>query len=83
MTVFKAFLKVLYRSKMPILLYSVILLFFGGFQMQTSENNMNFTASRPKIAMINHDETSDISENLIAYMKENCEVDTVLPKVPN
>lgn len=78
MTVFKAFLKVLYRSKMPILLYSVILLFFGGFQMQTSENNMNFMASRPKIAMINHDETSDISENLIAYMKENCEVDTVL-----
>lgn len=74
MTVFKAFLKVLYRCKMPILLYTVILLFFSGFQMQTSDNNMNFTASRPKIAIINHDEQGGIGENLIDYMNDHCEV---------
>ena len=77
MTVFKAFLKVLYRCKTPILLYTIILLFFSGFQMQSSDNNMSFTASKPKIAIINHDEHGGISENMMTYMEKHCEVTMV------
>ena len=39
MTVFKAFLKVLNKCKVPIILYTVLLIGFGGFNMQTSDNS--------------------------------------------
>lgn len=55
MTVFKAFLRVLNQCKIPVILYTVLLVGFGGFQMQTDESGADFTASRPEIVIINHD----------------------------
>ena len=42
MTVFRTFLKVVKNYKFVILLYTVLLVGFAGFNMQTSENNTNF-----------------------------------------
>lgn len=74
MTVFKTFLKVLNKSKMPIILYTVILVFFGAFNMQTSENSTNFVASKPDILIINKDKEEGITKNLIGYIKENSNI---------
>ena len=74
MTVFKTFLKVLNKSKMPIILYTVILVFFGAFNMQTSENSTNFVASKPDILIINKDKEEGITKNLIKYIKENSNI---------
>lgn len=74
MTVFRAFLKVLNQCRIPIILYTVLLVGFGGFQMQTNESSMGFTASRPEISIINRDENAGITRGLLSYMAENCEI---------
>ena len=70
MTVFKTFLKVLNKSKVPIIIYTVFLIFFGGFNMQTSDNSTNFVESKPDIYIINEDEEEGITKNLIEYMSK-------------
>lgn len=72
MIVFKTFLKVLKACKVPIILYTIMLIAFGGFQMQTSENSINFEASKPDILIVNQDEEIGLTKNLIEYIKENC-----------
>lgn len=71
MTVFKTFLKVLNKCKVPIIMYTVILVCFAGFNMQTSDNSMNYTASKPDILIINKDQESKITQNLVEYMSKN------------
>lgn len=71
MTVFKTFLKVLNKSKAPIIMYTVFLLFFGGFNMQTSDNSTNFVASKPDVYIVNNDQEEGITENLVEYIKKN------------
>lgn len=74
MTVFRAFLKVLNKCKITIILYTVLLIFFGAFNMQTSENSTSFVASKPDILIINRDKEEGITKNLIKYLKENSEI---------
>ena len=74
MTVFKTFLKILNKNKFIIILYTMFLIFFGGFNMQTSENNTNFVASKPDIMIVNHDEEKGITKDLIKYIEENSNV---------
>lgn len=71
MTVFRTFLKVLNKCKVPIITYTVFLVFFGGFNMQTSENNMSFVATKPDVLIVNQDEETGITEDLIKYITEN------------
>ena len=72
MTVFKAFLRVLNKCKVTIIIYTVILVSFGAFNMQSSENSTNFVASKPDILIINNDVEEGITKSLINYLKENC-----------
>ncbi len=74
MTVFKTFLKVLNKCKVPIIMYTVFLIAFGGFNMQTSENSTNFVATKPDILIINEDENVGITKNLVEYMENNCNI---------
>ncbi|MCI9365612.1 MAG: ABC transporter permease [Clostridia bacterium] len=74
MTVFKTYLKVLNKSKMPVILFTVILIFFAGFNMKTSENSTNFVASKPDILIVNEDKEEGITKNLINYIKKNSEI---------
>lgn len=69
MTVFKTFLKVLNKCKAPIIIYTVFLVFFGGFSIQTNENTTDFTASKPDILIINNDEYQGITKNFIDYIE--------------
>lgn len=74
MTVFKAFLKVVNKCKAPILMYTVILIVFGGLNIKTSEKSMNFVGTKPDIYIINHDEEKGITKSLISYMTNNSNV---------
>ncbi len=74
MTVFKTFLRVLNKCKFVILLYTAMLIFFTGFNMQTSESSTNFTATKPDILIVNNDGETTLTNSLIAYMEENSHV---------
>ncbi len=74
MTVFKTFLKVLNKNKFIVILYTVILITFGGFNLETNENSMGFVSSKPDIYIVNEDENEGITQNLIAYLTENSNV---------
>lgn len=74
MTVFKTFLKVLNKAKAPIIMYTVFLIFFVGFNMQTSDNSTNFVASKPDILIINEDIEEGITKNLIDYISNNSNI---------
>lgn len=71
MIIFKTFLKVLNKCKAPIIIYTVFLIFFGGFNIQTSDNSTSFTASKPDILIVNEDKEEGITKNLIDYIESN------------
>ncbi len=74
MTVFKTFLKIVNKYKWSIIMYTVILVAFGGFNMQTSEQQTSFVASKPDVLIINKDEEIGITKNLVDYIKENSNI---------
>ncbi len=74
MTVFKTFLKVLNKAKTPIIMYTVILIFFSAFNMQTADTTTNFTATKPDVLIINNDEEKGLTKNLVNYIKRNSNI---------
>ncbi|MEI3530056.1 MAG: ABC transporter permease [Bacilli bacterium] len=77
MTVFKTFLKILNKNKFIIILYTVFLIGFGGFNIQTSDNNVNFVASKPDIMVVNDDGEKIITKNLIKCISDNSNIVTL------
>ena len=73
MTVYKTFFKIVKKNIMTIAIYTIMLIIFGIFNMQTSENQMSFTPSKPDILIVNNDEEIGITKGLIEYIKENSE----------
>ncbi len=71
MIVFKTYLKVLNKCKMPIILYTVILIFFAVFNMQTEDNQISFEQEKPDVLIINKDEEVGVTKNLMDYIKNN------------
>ena len=74
MTIFKTFLKILNKNKFTVILYTIILLVFGGMNMKTKDNNVNFQAVKPDILIINKDKEEGITKDLINYLNENCNI---------
>lgn len=72
MIVFKTYSKVLNKCKGPVILYTVILLFFAYFSLQTNETGGGFAAAKPKIFIINEDVDEGITAHLTNYLKDNC-----------
>ena len=74
MTVFRTFLKVLKSCKIPIILYTVLLIVFGGVNTKTEDNSMSFTASKPDVLVINNDKNEGITKNLVEYIEKNSNI---------
>lgn len=55
MTVFKTFWKVVSKYKGTIILYTVMLIVFGGLNMSSNNTDITFTNSKPDILIINKD----------------------------
>ena len=71
MTVFKTLLKILNKNKIMVILYTVLLILFGGINMNSNEKATNFVASKPDILIVNRDEEVGITKDFIKYIKEN------------
>lgn len=70
MTVFKSFFKIMRKNIGVIILYTVLLVLFGGLQFTTGDNQIGFTASKPDISIINND-NSKLADNLVAYLDKH------------
>lgn len=73
MTVFKAFLQVLNKCKGMVIIYTVLLLLFGGVNSSTNAENSEFTADKPELVIVNRDCESGITKNLVDYLTANSE----------
>lgn len=74
MTVFNTFWKVINKYKGTIILFTVMLVAFGGINTTTSNNSLDFTNDKPDILIINNDQNKGLTKNLISYLKENTNV---------
>ena len=75
MTVFKTFFKIVNKYKFTILLYTVMLIIFAGFNMQTSDNSMSFVASKPDVLGCTSDrENRKLTNSLVNYIESNCNI---------
>ena len=74
MTVFKTFWKVVKKYKFVVILYTVMLIGFGGVNMSVNKSNTTFTDSKPDIFIVNQDENIGITKNLIEYMTKNANI---------
>lgn len=74
MTVFKTFLQVLNKYKATVIMYTVMLVAFGGLNFQTSDNNIDFTASKPDVLIINEGEEVGITKAFIEYLADKTNV---------
>ena len=74
MTVFKTFWKVVSKYKGTIILYTVMLIVFGGLNMSSNNTDIIFTNSKPDILIISKDEEKGLTKNLINYMKDNSNI---------
>ena len=74
MTVFKTFWKVVSKYKGTIILYTVMLIVFGGLNMSSNNTDITFTNSKPDILIISKDEEKGLTKNLINYMKDNSNI---------
>ena len=71
MTVFKTFLKILRKNMPMIIVYTAILILFGGFSMKTQDKSLSFSAVKPDILIVNYDSNEGITKNFIEYIKNN------------
>lgn len=74
MTVFKTFLRVLNKLKVPVIMFTAMLIIFGGLNMKTNKSSMSFVATKPDVLIINSDENVGITKNLISYIKKKCNI---------
>ena len=76
MTVSKAFWKIVLKNIGTIVMYSVILIMFGTVSASSSQDAGRFEATKPTIAIYNHDKDGDIARNFVEYLNKNAELKT-------
>lgn len=74
MTVFNTFWKVINKYKGTIILFTVMLIAFGGINTTSNNNTVDFTNNKPDITIVNNDENKGLTKNLISYLKKNTNV---------
>lgn len=74
MIVFKTFLKVLNKCKGIIIFETALLIFFGGYNIETNDVSINFVSSNPNVLIINRDKKEGITKNLINYIENNSNI---------
>lgn len=72
MTVFKAFLKVVRANLGMIILYTVLLLAFGGINMDSNNGAGSFTESKPSV-LVQDEDGSKLSTAFVDYIYSKCE----------
>lgn len=74
MIVFNTFWRIVKKYKGTILLYTVMLIMFGGINLTSNSTNDMFTPTKPNIFIVNKDSNMGLTRNLINYLKKNTNV---------
>lgn len=74
MTVFKTFWKIIKKYKGTIILYTVMLVSFGGINLSSKEASLNFTNEKPDVLIVNQGENIGLTKNLIDYLIQNTNI---------
>lgn len=74
MIVFSTFWRIVKKYKGTILLYTVMLIMFGGINLTSNSTNDMFTPTKPNIFIVNKDSNMELTKNLINYLKKNTNV---------
>ena len=74
MTVFKTFWKIIKKYKCTIILYTIMLVSFGGINLSSKEANLNFTNEKPDVLIVNQGENIGLTKNLIDYLSQNTNI---------
>lgn len=74
MIVFSTFWRIVKKYKGTILLYTVMLIMFGGINLTSNSTNDMFTPTKPNIYIVNKDSNMGLTRNLINYLKKNTNV---------
>lgn len=77
MTVFNTFWKVINKYKGTIILFTVMLVIFGGINTTSNSSSVDFTNSKPDIIIVNNSGNNDLTKNLISYLEKNTNVKDV------
>lgn len=77
MTVFNTFWKVINKYKGTIILFTVMLVTFGGINTTSSNSTVDFTNSKPDIIIVNNSGNNALTKNLISYLKKNTNVKNI------
>ena len=71
MTVFKTYLKILRKNIIMIVVFSMLLVLFGGLNMSSQDTSLSFNAVKPNILIVNEDEEIGITKGFVKYIKDN------------
>ncbi|MGM9835116.1 MAG: ABC transporter permease [Bacilli bacterium] len=74
MTVFKTFWQVVNKYKGTVILYTVLLIVFGGLNYSANEEQTSFINVKPDVLIINQDENIGLTKSLINYIEENTNI---------
>ena len=77
MIVFNTFWKVINKYKGTIILFTVMLVTFGGINTTSNNSTVDFTNSKPDIIIVNNSGNNDLTKNLISYLEKNTNVKDV------
>ena len=77
MTVFNTFWKVINKYKGTIILFTGMLVTFGGINKTSSNSTLDFTNSKPDIIIVNNSGNNALTKNLISYLKKNTNVKNI------
>lgn len=76
MTVFKTYLKILRKNIAMVIVFSMILVIFGGLNMTSRDKSLSFTSVKPDILVVNNDEEVGITKEFINYINDNSNIIT-------
>lgn len=80
MTTFNTFWKIVKKYKGTIILYTVILIAFGGINLKNNDISQTFEQELPDIAIVNKDENKSLTNNLINYLDKNTKIRNIKEK---
>ncbi len=74
MIVFKTFVKVLNKCKGPVILFTVMLIFFGALNFNNQEGSLSFVGTKPDIIIVNDDVNEGITKHFIEYLESKSNI---------
>ena len=76
MTTFKTFLRIVQKNLWVIIMYTVMLVLFSAVNSSTGRGQMDFTATKPSVAIYNRDD-SNLATAFVDYLGKNAEIKEV------